>query len=124
MEKYVAKNAKEIHAALDTMNYRLHPLPSGLRLRIQQRTSKLEGGNIGIVEKAQETRFGMSPKYSRYIWIAFLESCFVHVIVKSPSKPYIVVHLFSNVHHTVVHSILASLIIVTYVVANNSWCAV
>ena len=25
----------------------------------------LKGGNIGIVEKAQETRFGMSPKYSR-----------------------------------------------------------
>ena len=29
----------------------------------------LKGGNIGIVE-AQETRFGMSPKYSRYIEIA------------------------------------------------------
>ena len=28
-----------------------------------------KGGNIGIVEKAQETRFGMSPKYSRYIGI-------------------------------------------------------
>ena len=26
--------------------------------------------NIGIVEKAQETRFGMSPTYSRYIGIA------------------------------------------------------
>ena len=25
---------------------------------------------IGIVEKAQETRFGMPPKYSRYIGIA------------------------------------------------------
>ena len=32
--------------------------------------STLKGGNIGIVEKAQETRFGMSPKYSRYIGIA------------------------------------------------------
>ena len=31
---------------------------------------ELKGGNIGIVEKAQETRFGMSPKYSRYIGIA------------------------------------------------------
>ena len=31
---------------------------------------KLKGGNIGIVEKAQETRFDMSPKYSRYIGIA------------------------------------------------------
>ena len=30
----------------------------------------LKGGNIGIVEKAQETRFGMSPKYSSYIGIA------------------------------------------------------
>ena len=26
--------------------------------------------NIGIVEKAQETRFGKSPKYNRYIGIA------------------------------------------------------
>ena len=31
---------------------------------------ELKGGNIGIVEKAQETRFGMSPKYSSYIGIA------------------------------------------------------
>ena len=31
---------------------------------------QLKGGNISIVEKAQETRFGMSPKYSRYIGIA------------------------------------------------------
>ena len=31
---------------------------------------ELKRGNIGIVEKAQETRFGMSPKYSRYIGIA------------------------------------------------------
>ena len=30
---------------------------------------ELKGGNIGIVEKAQETRLGMSPKYSRYIGI-------------------------------------------------------
>ena len=31
---------------------------------------ELKGGNIGIVDKVQETRFGMSPKYSRYIEIA------------------------------------------------------
>ena len=30
----------------------------------------LKRGNIGIVEKAQGTRFGMSPKYSRYSGIA------------------------------------------------------
>ena len=72
----------------------------------------------------------MSPKYSRYIGIAS------YVIVKSPSKPYIFVHLFSivlscTVHisysHTVVHPILASLINVTYPVANIQfkpcfWC--
>ena len=34
------------------------------------KVSELKGGNIGIVEKAQETIFGMSPKYSRYIGIA------------------------------------------------------
>ena len=51
-------------------------------------------------------------------------------VIQEPSKPYIVVHLFSIVlyvqcvYHTVVHSILASFIIVTYLVANNSWCAV
>ena len=32
---------------------------------------ELKGGNIGILEKAQETRLlYMSPKYSRYIGIA------------------------------------------------------
>ena len=36
----------------------------------RQVNKKFKGGNIGIVEKAQETRFGMSPKYSRYIGIA------------------------------------------------------
>ena len=88
--------------------------------QINKKFCELKGGNIGIVENAQETRFGMSWNYSRYIhWDSILESCFVsYVIVKSPSKPYIVVHLFSNVqciYHTVVHSILASLIIVTQV---------
>ena len=41
----------------------------------------------------------MSLKYSRELhWDSILESCFVsYVIVKSPSKPYIVVHLFSIV---------------------------
>ena len=61
---------------------------------------ELKGGNIGIVEKAQETRFGMSPKYSRYIGDSILESCFVsYLIVKSPSKPYIVVHSHTALLH-------------------------
>ena len=38
--------------------------------QVNKNFSELKGGNIGIVEKAQETRFGMSPKYSRYIGIA------------------------------------------------------
>ena len=37
---------------------------------ILQVNNELKGGNIGIVEKAQEARFGMSWKYSRYIGIA------------------------------------------------------
>ena len=39
-------------------------------LQVNKKFRELKGGNIGIVEKAQETRFGMSPKYSRYIGIA------------------------------------------------------
>ena len=31
--------------------------------------SELKGRNTGIVEKVQETRFGLSPKYSRYSYI-------------------------------------------------------
>ena len=46
-------------------------------LQVNKKFCELKGGNIGIVEKAQETRFGMSPKYSRYIGIA---SCFVSYI--------------------------------------------
>ena len=66
-----------------------------LYIQVNKKFYELKRGNIGIVEKAQETRFGMSPKY---IWDSILESCFVsYVIVKSPSKPYIVVHLFSIV---------------------------
>ena len=38
--------------------------------QVNKKFCELKGGNIGIVEKAQETRFGMSPKYSRYIGIA------------------------------------------------------
>ena len=38
--------------------------------QINLKFCELKGENIGIVEKAQETRFGMSPKYSRYIGIA------------------------------------------------------
>ena len=41
-----------------------------LLLQVNLKFCELKGGNIGIVEKAQETRFGMSPKYSRYIGIA------------------------------------------------------
>ena len=36
----------------------------------KRETSKLCELKGGIVEKAQETRIGMSPKYSRYIGIA------------------------------------------------------
>ena len=38
--------------------------------QVNKKFCELKRGNIGIVEKAQETRFGMSPKYSRYIGIA------------------------------------------------------
>ena len=41
-----------------------------LVLQVNKKFCELKGGNIGIVEKAQETRFGMSPKFSRYIGIA------------------------------------------------------
>ena len=41
-----------------------------LYTQVNKKFCQLKGGNIGIVEKAQETRFGMSPKYSRYIGIA------------------------------------------------------
>ena len=35
-----------------------------------KKVCELKWGNIGIVEKAQETRFGMCPKYSRCSGIA------------------------------------------------------
>ena len=38
--------------------------------QVNKKFCELKVGNIGIVEKAQETRFGMSPKYGRYIGIA------------------------------------------------------
>ena len=38
--------------------------------QVKKKFRELKGRNIGIVEKAQETRFGMSPKCSRYIGIA------------------------------------------------------
>ena len=38
--------------------------------QVNKKFCELKGGNIGIVEKAQETRFGMSSKYSSYIGIA------------------------------------------------------
>ena len=37
--------------------------------QVNKKFCELKGGNIGV-EKAQVTRFGMSPKYSRYIGIA------------------------------------------------------
>ena len=37
-------------------------------IQVNKKFCELKGGNIG--EKAQETRFGMSPKYNRYIGIA------------------------------------------------------
>ena len=56
-----------------THTYILHTQQTCLVLLYRQvnKICELKGGNIGIVEKAQETRFGMSPKYSRYIGIAF-----------------------------------------------------
>ena len=45
-------------------------LPMILIIQVNEKFCELKGGNIGIVEKAQETRFAMSPKYSRYIGIA------------------------------------------------------
>ena len=42
----------------------------GAYIQVNKKFCELKGGHIGIVEKAQETRFGMSPKYSRYIEIA------------------------------------------------------
>ena len=41
-----------------------------MRGRVGTSKFKILRGNIGIVEKAQETRFGMSLKYSRNIGIA------------------------------------------------------
>ena len=42
-----------------------------VHIQVNKKFCELKGGrNIGIVEKAQETRFGMSPKYSSYIGIA------------------------------------------------------
>ena len=38
--------------------------------QVNKKFCELKGGNIGIVDKTQETSFGKSPKYSRYIGIA------------------------------------------------------
>ena len=66
-------------------------------VQVNLKFCELKGGNIGIVEKAQETRFGICLRSIADTGIASLESCFVsYVIVKSPSKPYIVVHLFRH----------------------------
>ena len=39
-------------------------------IQVNKKFCELRRRNIRIVEKAQETRFGLSPKYSRYIGIA------------------------------------------------------
>ena len=39
-------------------------------IQVNKKFCELKGGNIGIVEKAQDTRFGMYPKYSSCIGIA------------------------------------------------------
>ena len=44
-------------------------VPCDIYIQVNKKFCELKGGNIGIVEKAQGTRFGMSPKYSRYIGI-------------------------------------------------------
>ena len=49
---------------------RLTETPAHLYLQVNKKFCELKGGNIGIVEKAQETRFGKSSKYNRYIGIA------------------------------------------------------
>ena len=48
----------------------LETLTHNIIIQVNKKFYELKGGNIGIVEKAQETRFGMSPKYSRYSGIA------------------------------------------------------
>ena len=51
--------------------YRNHSCMNGVQLvQVNKKFCELKGGNIGIVKKAQETRFGMYSKYSRYIGIA------------------------------------------------------
>ena len=58
-------NSRDVHALT-------HGLSKSTKIiQVNKKFCELKGGNIGIVEKAQETRFGMSPKYSRYIGIAF-----------------------------------------------------
>ena len=66
-----------------------------LCIQVNKKFCELKRGNIGIAEKAQETRSGTSHKHSKYdLVMESKKSCFVsYVIVKSPSKPYIVVHL-------------------------------
>ena len=60
-----------------------------------KKVCELKWGNIGIVEKVQETRFGMCPKYSRCSGIASWN----HVCVVCHCKiTIIVVHLFGIVY--------------------------
>ena len=57
----------ELHIIVDKVEVLLYV---NIILHVNKKNCELNGGNIGIVEKAQETRFGMSTKYSRYIGIA------------------------------------------------------
>ena len=60
----VTTPVKYVHAPL------LPVLWYNIYIQVKKKFCELKRGNIGIVEKAQETRFGLSPKYSRYIGIA------------------------------------------------------
>ena len=47
----------------DMQMQKLYELKQDIILQVKKKFCELKRGNIGIVEKAQETRFGMSPKY-------------------------------------------------------------
>ena len=82
MQLLYSAPARAIRARARTVTILNSHFLGGAKLRLECNTVKkvqrqvnkkfweLKGGNIGIVEKAQEIRFGMSPKYSRYIGIA------------------------------------------------------
>ena len=67
--KYIAIFWAERSSGLNALFYTVEHVKKEQR-QVNKKFCELKRGNIGIVEKAQETRFGMSPKYSRYIGIA------------------------------------------------------